>query len=376
MTEYGGYSNSGAVFSMDSDGGNYAILHNFADPAVPNDGWRPLGSLCSDGTRLYGTTFYGGSEYYGTVFSLTPDGGNYTILHNFEGFATTPPDGMFPVAGLVSDGSTLYGMSYAGGKYGAYTYTGAFQYYNCGTIFALKPDGGDYTILHNFGDRYIDGAGPEGDLLLQGDVLYGMTTWSNTTIWSAAGILFSVKPDGSEYSIMHLFSSLPGDGMLPLAGLMSDGSTLYGTTSFGGRNYYGVVFSYTLPTPTPTPGLDVTVSSNGPRGGDVFTVDVTVQPINQPFDGWGVIITDRGEIFTFDLRDSSTLIPGARALVRGVRSLSTVYSRQLYRTVITLPGWIGSFDVIAGLVPAGEYPMGTQDAIPGYVDTEMVTVTP
>lgn len=380
-TREGGANGEGVLYSINTDGTGYTILHNFDDPAITEgDGQEPIGALFSDGSRLYGTTGEGGSEYYGTVFSINPDGTNYTILHSFEGFLSLPPDGRFPVASLVSDGSKLFGTTYLGGKYidnaiGYYLYLPGI--YGLGTIFTMNPDGSDYSVVHNFGGIYRDGIMPSCELLLQDEKFYGVTAFSLATSANAAGTMFSIKPDGSEYTILHTFApaitataQTMGDGAVPFGSLISDGSKLYGTTAIAGPNSYGVAFSYDLPK------LDVMVSSPAPKAGDTFTVDVKVQPIAQAFDAWGVIINQFGFIASFDMSNPSNVILGSRALAKGVPGLPSVYERRLFQGQVFLPGWYGTYDIIVGLVPAGTYPVGTQSAIPGYVETVRVTVEP
>jgi uncharacterized repeat protein (TIGR03803 family) len=92
-----------------------------------------------------------------------------------------PPDGKSPVAGLIDVKGTLYGTTSAGGAYGD------------GTLFSITA-GGTEKVLHTFGN-----ACP------------------------------SACTDGSE----------------PFAGLIDVKGMLYGTTSAGGVNGYGTVFSIT-----------------------------------------------------------------------------------------------------------------------------------
>ncbi|MDD5556523.1 MAG: hypothetical protein PHN82_04640 [bacterium] len=388
MTLFGGANDSGVVFSVAKNGTNYTILHNFG--GVANDGENPFGALFSDGTKLYGTTSYGGTEYYGTVFSMNPDGTAYNILHHFEGFASLPYDGRFPVASLVSDGTKLYGMTYFGGKYqtaeAGYNYTPigvSYLYggYGLGTVYTMNPDGSDYSVIHNFGGVYRDGVSPSGDLLLHDGTLYGMTTWSLATSATAAGTIFSIQPDGSDYTKLHAFAPVStgsgtfamADGAMPMGSLSSDGTALYGTASTTGKYGYGVIFSQALP---PVPCVRVEVSSETPKGGDILTVDVTIDPIAQPFDAWGVVISQDGLIFSFDLFDPSGLHVGARPLITGVPSLPIQVSTRLYQTQLFLPAALGTWEIIVGLVPAGTHPLGTGDAIPCYLDQVTVTVTP
>jgi uncharacterized repeat protein (TIGR03803 family) len=74
-------------------------------------------------------------------------------------------------------------------------------------------------------------------------VLYG-------TLGSATpGAIYSINSDGSNFQILHTFSGT--DGFAAEAKLTAVGSTLYGTTVFGGGTAnVGTVFSYTVPEPS------------------------------------------------------------------------------------------------------------------------------
>jgi uncharacterized repeat protein (TIGR03803 family) len=60
----------------------FTTLYNFA--GAPTDGNSPRGSLISDGTSLYGMTAGGGSAGYGTIFKIMPDGTGYNKLLDFD----------------------------------------------------------------------------------------------------------------------------------------------------------------------------------------------------------------------------------------------------------------------------------------------------
>jgi uncharacterized repeat protein (TIGR03803 family) len=83
VTSVGGNAGKGVVFSMDLDGGNYTLLHEFTGGS--DDGKGAYGSLTLSGQTLYGMTYYGGDSDQGTVFSIDTDGNNYNLLHEFSG---------------------------------------------------------------------------------------------------------------------------------------------------------------------------------------------------------------------------------------------------------------------------------------------------
>jgi uncharacterized repeat protein (TIGR03803 family) len=246
MTLTGGANGAGTIFSMSTDGSNYNILHSFPDPAVTNDGTTPWDSLTLENNKLYGMTLAGGSNAAGTAFSMSTDGSNYNVLHNFPDPAF-PDDGVTPYGNLISDGSSLYGMAHAGGS-------GWAGNYNYGIIFSMNTDGSAYTHLHNFTIGPHEGALPFGSLLSDDSTLYGMTSNGGAYgLLPGYGTIFSMGTDGAGFELLHSFAGPPDDGRLPWGNVISDGSALYGMTLSGGEHDYGVIFSYALPTPTPTP---------------------------------------------------------------------------------------------------------------------------
>jgi len=128
---YGGASNYGVVFKVDS-GGTETVLYNFTRGTT--DGWNPLGGLVRDTLgNLYGTTSGCGSSNYGTVFEVDT-GGTETVLHSF-----TRLDGANPVyAGLLMDQKgNLYGVTSEGGTFSQ------------GVVYKLSK-GGTFKVLHSF----------------------------------------------------------------------------------------------------------------------------------------------------------------------------------------------------------------------------------
>ena len=94
-SSYGGGNGYGVVFRVNTDGSGYTILKNFSGLTSSSDGYSPQGSLALVGGRLYGTTFWGGSSNCGVVYRLNTDGSGYAVIKNFAG-----SDGGFPQAGL------------------------------------------------------------------------------------------------------------------------------------------------------------------------------------------------------------------------------------------------------------------------------------
>ncbi|HOX39357.1 MAG TPA: PEP-CTERM sorting domain-containing protein [Candidatus Brocadiia bacterium] len=183
----GGDSNLGAIFSMNTDGSGFTLLHEFAGGAA--DGNGPLGNVTLDGSTLYGTTFRGGDSNLGTIFSMGADGSGFALLHEFAGGGD---DGSYPQGSLSLDGSTLYGMAGYGGDSDA------------GALFSIDTDGTNYTIQHEFAGGPGDGAWPFYGALTQGGSLplYGMTYQGGA---SDMGVVFvATVPEPGSLALLAL----------------------------------------------------------------------------------------------------------------------------------------------------------------------------
>jgi uncharacterized repeat protein (TIGR03803 family) len=239
---------------------------------------------------LYGTTMQGGTYDLGTVFELTPhasSGGAWTltVLHNFHGDG----DGTFPGAGVIvaTDGA-IYGTTSQGGALGV------------GSVFRLKLVSGTWEekVLSSLNEG--EGA-PTGLALGPGGVLYGQTAdnvifeltpptvaggaWTFQSLYSAyanisqpsitvgpTGAIYWTTPNGGASTacgiiqgcgalmellppatsggtwtpvVLHNFTGQDGDGYQPNGGLIVTSSgAVFGTTYYGGTDYFGTVFRY------------------------------------------------------------------------------------------------------------------------------------
>ena len=239
MTHYGGVNNRGIVFKIMPDGTGFAKLLDFAGMSNGSD---PFGSLVSDGAFLYGMTMYGGTNNMGVVFKIMPNGTGYSKLLDFAGVA----NGANPLGSLVSDGTFLYGIT----RYGSIN--------GLGVVFKIMPDGSGYSQLLNFANA-ADGKEPHGSLIYDGTFLYAMTRLGGI---NNAGVVFKVMPDGTGYFKLFDFAWAKNGGV-PRGSLISDGTFLYGMTEWGGINNMGVIFKI-MPDGTGfTKLLDFTGASNG-----------------------------------------------------------------------------------------------------------------
>jgi uncharacterized repeat protein (TIGR03803 family) len=272
VTSAGGAHGLGVVFSMGINGSGYQVLHDFN--GAPDDGQRPLKSLLIQGDRLYGMTLYGGTDNLGLIYSIDSDGGEFAILHSFSG-----TDGEKPWGDLISSGGKLYGMTPHGGTN------------DKGVVFSLDPDGGSFTVLHHFAGGESDGMSPYGSLVADGSTLYGTTCYGGTgPAVNGSGTIFSINAESGAVTILHSFQGQPHDGTQPWDSLMFDGSRLFGTTREGGAENRGVIFSIAPPTatptptttPTPTPPIDLTAQKAEFNTTDSIRVWADVRPIGTP----------------------------------------------------------------------------------------------
>jgi uncharacterized repeat protein (TIGR03803 family) len=156
-------------------------------------------------------------------------------VHNFaavDPVTGTNSDGAFSFSGLVLSGTNLYGTALGGGTFGD------------GTVFAASTNGVFFTNLYSFTGG-IDGSEPHAGLTLLGETLYGTTLAGGA---SSNGTLFAINTDGSGFTNLYSFTG-GGDGASPQTDLILSGNILYGTAASGGSAGDGTVFSYTLPQP-------------------------------------------------------------------------------------------------------------------------------
>lgn len=181
MTIVGGSNGIGTIFSVNTDSTGYKNLYSFSG----SDGALPAGNLLLIGSTLYGMTSTGGTNSNGTIFSISTDGSGFHNLLSFSGTGGNAP-GATPWGVLAVSGSTLYGMTEAGGAN------------NDGTVFSVGTDGSGFQELGVFDGT--NGASPWGSPTLIGSTLYGMTMYGGA---NNEGVLFSVPvPEPSTFALL------------------------------------------------------------------------------------------------------------------------------------------------------------------------------
>lgn len=216
LIQAGGIPANGVVYSLDADGTNYTVLHNFSF----GDGSAPVGNLieASNG-YLYGATTYGGTGS-GVIFRIQKDGSGFSVVHNFTTGA---------LAGLMeaSDGK-LYGTTFAGGTVGY------------GSIYKINLDGTGFTEIFSF-DGPGSGNTPRG-VLIQGpdSYLYGMTTGGGS---NSMGVLYKVQTSGANFTKLVEFDGMTTGSYGSSSLIFGSNGKLFGMTQHGGANDYGTIFT-------------------------------------------------------------------------------------------------------------------------------------
>jgi uncharacterized repeat protein (TIGR03803 family) len=229
-TTYSGGSNGeGTIFSVTTSG-HARVLHSFKG----TDGANPDGRLHTLNGVLYGVTLQGGAHGFGTVFRVAPNGAVHT-LYSFKGGL----DGANPSGELIAVNGQLFGTTQHGGA-GNGT---ACNNEGCGTVFEMNTSGVK-NLVHNFLGG-TDGAVPEAGLTAVSGTLYGTTFAGGlNNVKSNGGTVFSLLPTGDEH-VLYPFHGSPNDGFQPAARLTNLNGVLYGTTTAGGRNNNGTIFTIT-----------------------------------------------------------------------------------------------------------------------------------
>ncbi len=213
--------NFGTVFKIDKHN-NLTVLHAFTGNS---DGAYPQALLRDAQGNFYGTTQFGGDASWpsgdGVVYKIDTKG-NFSVLHTFTGGA----DGGSAFGGLVQDSQgNLYGTANSGGAN------------RRGVVYKIDTSG-NYSVLHDFAGA-ADGSNPWAGLTPDGQGnFYGTTTQGGAF---DAGAIYKITSSGA-LTLLYSFTGGAG-GNIPYGAMALDKKgNLYGTTSNGGADGFGLVF--------------------------------------------------------------------------------------------------------------------------------------
>jgi len=206
---FGAKDNKEVIFSVGLDGTGLTILHEFQ----VNQAFAAIGQLViGQNGLIYGTTqFTNSSDLNGTIYSIEPDGDNFTVMYSFDGISGRNPSWLISTL----DGY-LCGVSEKS--------PGQWQ------VFRMKENGTEFSSIVNynaslnlprFGDKLIHASN---------GYVYGTSAFGGP---DGNGAIYRFLPDGTDFSLIHSFNL--SDGRHLTSGIVeaTDGH-LYGLASAGG----------------------------------------------------------------------------------------------------------------------------------------------
>lgn len=207
-TSGGGKYQMGVLFRCDADGGNYKILHNWAGTV---DGGYPNSIRVGPDGAVYGSL-----QVNNAIYRCSADGSGFKILHTFKG-----ADGSTPIIMTIDPDGTICGIS---GPINAPLH-----------IFRMSPDGSNLKLIFSAARSTGGDQHPIGRFTDGGDGYY----------YGAAGqTLFKLKKDGTDYSVLRKFDGAPTDAaMADYAPILASDGNLYGIDNGGGQARGGTIFT-------------------------------------------------------------------------------------------------------------------------------------
>lgn len=222
-TEFGGANGVGTLWQFDPVTGIHTVLYDFSTAS----GARPVrGVIQALNGRLTGVCSEGGANNLGCVFDYNIGTGVFTKRADFSGVS----NGSFPRCRLVQVSSTrVFGVTQTGGTNGR------------GVLFEFNPVNGAITPRHHF--AIATGSNPYSGVMLASNArLYGTTVSGGT---NNVGTIYEFNTTTNLHT--KLVDLAAATGSSPIGELMQAASgTIYGTTSSGGTNAVGVLFSFTI----------------------------------------------------------------------------------------------------------------------------------
>jgi uncharacterized repeat protein (TIGR03803 family) len=149
-------------------------------------------------------------------------------------------DGAGPNGSLILSGNILYGTASGGGSGGG------------GTVFAVNINGTGFTNLYTFtlgsgqyNSIYWDGANPQSGLILSGNILYGTAEYGGFQVFPHTqfannGTVFAINTDGTNATTVYNFTPLSAPSID--SGINGDGANPYAGLILSSNTLYGTTY--------------------------------------------------------------------------------------------------------------------------------------
>jgi uncharacterized repeat protein (TIGR03803 family) len=212
-TSNGGTGDAGVVFSVNTDGTGFTLLHQFTGA----DGSDPVALVAGPKGTFYGIAETGGAANDGVLFSVTA-AGVYTVLNSFNA------DGANPNSLVIGANGVLYGST----RFGA---TSPACENLCSIFFSYTPSSRRYATVFTLPSSGVDGNYPALGSVGPGPTLYGGDSVALFSLTAKSG--FQTIAPLSYYTVGEGISSGP---------LATKGGTLYGVLGASQDAYYGIIY--------------------------------------------------------------------------------------------------------------------------------------
>lgn len=101
-------------------------------------------------------------------------------------------------------------------------------------LFCVANLSAQITKIYDFQGTATSGKEPSGSIITDGTYLYSTTSYGGEY---NKGLVFRIKPDGTDHQVLHSFDGSVGE--LPTTDLLLVGEYLFGTTTLGGVDILG-----------------------------------------------------------------------------------------------------------------------------------------
>jgi uncharacterized repeat protein (TIGR03803 family) len=243
VSEGGGNDNAAGLIFEIPNGGSYEVIYSFCPTLPCPDGSSPFSNLVFDKSgNLYGTVSQGGANSGGAIFKLAKGGSTPSVIYSFCAVNTPVScvDGNRPQGLIALDAKgNLFGATFSGGASGD------------GTIFEFSHAGLE-AVLYSFcnvntPETCADGKEPALGATFNGassgkgytdGTLYGSTSSGGT---DGSGVVFTFNPKKKKEAVALNFGGTSLSGTIYVT--VDAKGDIFGVSESGGANSDGAIFS-------------------------------------------------------------------------------------------------------------------------------------